>query len=385
MGIVEGVTMNIGGIEFSIGEPLAGIAAETIRGSEEGKIQVKGFYSTKHGDNFFHLAEQFANIFVYKALQIKYPKSLIRPDRINHYLALMKKNGDCILYVDPPLILQILVKESMEKGSPVSKNQIGDIRKVIFDNISIEEDDGIIYFLSDNWRHGIYFNFRDHRNPIDKVDQDKLETEIAKHYLELAFPQYYRDDEIIDNIVKDSWFPFLSLTGDLFNQLYMNYQNDLNNFNKDGHILKYFTKDILEARIKSWSTKDPFSNHIRFFEEALDSYMNGKYIASISTLYPRIEGILRNEFIDSTSPNIPKLISELKKVVSQKVEDFSLFRYHQFLKYLSESFFKDFDHKSGEVDLARHSSAHGVSEADDHTQSKALIGFLIADQLFYYL
>lgn len=84
-------------------------------------------------------------------------------------------------------------------------------------------------------------------------------------------------------------------------------------------------------------------------------------------------------------PRIPELLEKLSGVVQEKVEDFSLFRHHQFIKYLDSWFFKGFNLSTGELDLSRHSTAHGVAPADAFTRERALLGFLILEQIFFYI
>ena len=56
-----------------------------------------------------------------------------------------------------------------------------------------------------------------------------------------------------------------------------------------------------------------------------------------------------------------------------------------FFKYLGEIFFKNFDLKTGDVDLSRNTASHGVAKAEDYTKTKALQGILILDQIYRYL
>jgi hypothetical protein len=52
---------------------------------------------------------------------------------------------------------------------------------------------------------------------------------------------------------------------------------------------------------------------------------------------------------------------------------------------LNEVVFKDFDLKTGKVDLSRHAVSHGVADQKEYTKVKALQAILIIDQMYFYL
>ena len=56
-----------------------------------------------------------------------------------------------------------------------------------------------------------------------------------------------------------------------------------------------------------------------------------------------------------------------------------------FYKYLKEVLFKSFDLKKDEVDLSRHSTAHGVAKPEQFTKDRALQAILTLDQMYRYL
>ena len=62
----------------------------------------------------------------------------------------------------------------------------------------------------------------------------------------------------------------------------------------------------------------------------------------------------------------------------------SLLLPQQFLKYLTENVFANFNVDTGMVDLSRHSVAHGAAEGKEYTSERALQGILILDQIYFY-
>ena len=57
----------------------------------------------------------------------------------------------------------------------------------------------------------------------------------------------------------------------------------------------------------------------------------------------------------------------------------------QFYKYLDNVVFKGFNLDTGEIDLSRHSVAHGVAKFDSYDQVRALQAILILDQLYFFM
>ena len=56
-----------------------------------------------------------------------------------------------------------------------------------------------------------------------------------------------------------------------------------------------------------------------------------------------------------------------------------------FYDYLDKCVFEKFDWKTGTINLARHTVAHGYAKQEDFTRVKALQSILILNQLYFYL
>lgn len=55
-----------------------------------------------------------------------------------------------------------------------------------------------------------------------------------------------------------------------------------------------------------------------------------------------------------------------------------------FHKYLDEVYFRNFD-PDNPTNISRNTIAHGVAKSQDFSIKAATIGFLILDQLFYFI
>lgn len=80
----------------------------------------------------------------------------------------------------------------------------------------------------------------------------------------------------------------------------------------------------------------------------------------------------------------PKQQSMVKTLVDQRDPD-SLLLPRRFQEYLLGFYFRGFDEVAKNVPLSRHSVAHGTSQAKDYDFIRATLGFLILDQIFFYL
>ena len=63
----------------------------------------------------------------------------------------------------------------------------------------------------------------------------------------------------------------------------------------------------------------------------------------------------------------------------------SLLMPEKFKEYLLTCYFCDFNMETGDCPLARHSIAHGVSDAADYNEIAATLPFFIFDQIFFFL
>jgi hypothetical protein len=62
----------------------------------------------------------------------------------------------------------------------------------------------------------------------------------------------------------------------------------------------------------------------------------------------------------------------------------SLFFPLQFLKYLKDVVFPNFNVETGEVGMSRNTSSHGVADVAMYTKERALQLILILDQIYFY-
>lgn len=367
-------------------KPIVGFSAGIARGGETLPVLVKGIATSEEGDSFYKLMDG-----VYRSFVFPLQRELIQagrwPDALPNFIIRQYLDGEYELIVGGYGIqAEVLSKVSAEEGSPVYLSQIGDIRRVTVPELAISGRETVIYFLSHRWRHGIYLDFGCANSPDYKLNKADFEIDLAQLYLTVWFPIFGRNDSVTSRMEHCGWFPFIAMAGDAFDKLYAVYRDEAEPENKEWVAVDAFDAVKLRTMAEHWYTRQAIKSGREFFEKAIERFEQDDFLSCISILFPRIEGVLRQLYLPQAGqPNIERLLERLKNEVAGSIPNWSLFRYNEFLEYLREWFFKGFNLSTGQVDLSRHSTSHGVAPSAEYTKRNAVIGFLILDQISFYL
>ena len=136
--------------------------------------------------------------------------------------------------------------------------------------------------------------------------------------------------------------------------------------------------------MESWQTNELLKEHWTFIETGAERYLADDFISAIQVLYPRIEGIMRKLHLLRRPSERTQQRTMVEALVADK-SDYSLLLPHRFREYLLGFYFRAFDQATGDTPLSRHTVAHGASLPEDYDLVKASLGFMICDQMFYYL
>lgn len=115
----------------------------------------------------------------------------------------------------------------------------------------------------------------------------------------------------------------------------------------------------------------------------------GGSINCIKNLLTETEGILRLMYFRDTGKGYKVTTDELLKYIIGKSEekaasDGSLLLTNEFYNYLRTVRYDNFNVETGEIDLSRHTSAHGIAKPETYTKARALQFILILDQIHFY-
>ena len=136
------------------------------------------------------------------------------------------------------------------------------------------------------------------------------------------------------------------------------------------------------------ATNQILASQLSFIETSIEHFQKADYISSISVLYPRLEGIMRAHHLLLSRPNTKasqgNLADSLISVGAGSRHSLSLLLPDRFREFLAEVYFKDFN-PTCPGGISRHTVSHGVAPSTDYNLKGAILGFLILDQISFFL
>ena len=194
-------------------------------------------------------------------------------------------------------------------------------------------------------------------------------------------------------MISDGWFPFVEILSKDYKDLTINYQNEKSvSENEVKALLDRFDESRIKRMTDKWWEHPLFQEKQELIQVGIDAFLGGtksNYISCVKNLYPEIEGILRSLYRADHKEGVYRMKKPLKhllEVAKRSVDDeHSLLLPNEFLKYLENSFFKNFDPTNATEDLSRHSVGHGEALEKGYSAEKALQAILILDQIYFYL
>jgi len=347
-------------------------------------VLVKDFITSDYKE-FYTYIDQITPIFFSEDYRI---------DRISNFLIITHQDSTADIFINNiPIILHIMGKRVISPGDIIKSNDIVDILSLKFEGIEISKEDNIIFCFKKGWKFGLYFDFRQ-RNKENILDVDELYIELGSHYKHLAYEEEYsflENSSIFNQMFVDGWFPFIQLLGGEFKKLSSLYEHKEVFDSLITEFLNTYDRKRIYSFIEYWWKNEIFNEKKIIICAGIEAFLTNTesgFINCIKNLYSEIEGILRINFFNEKKKN-PKF-SELKEYIYQKgktkfVSKDTLGFPDVFYQYLDEVIFKDFDLTTGEVDLSRHTSSHGVAKLELYTKARALQAILTLDQMYFYL
>ena len=120
---------------------------------------------------------------------------------------------------------------------------------------------------------------------------------LAQIYSYLLFQDRFKmSEEEWRKIINQKWFPFISLSSDLIREIINNAKNSWEIDDLLPKIQNYIDTDI-ERLEKKWLNMSMLKAHHQFIQKAISHYKSNDCISSVSVLYPRIEGIMRDFYL----------------------------------------------------------------------------------------
>ncbi len=365
---------------------LFGIALEPAKPGDKARIARKGFYSEYEGDFFFTCLHEISALILGQWLM----KKKFNESVISNCLIFIDRTRKADVFINCPTFMEVTVKEPPQKRNVIMREDISDIHNISFSGVHLRPECGVIYIFSVGWRRGIYFDFLP-INPKEPSESGNLNLIFGACHAYLTFPEIYRYEEFPElkrKIYHAGWFPFIRILGYPFNEIYHALKNDLPISNFETKLIASFNDQSIREMCNTWITNQLFKKRESFLKKGIDEYIEKDYISAIHVLYPCIEGVLQDLSydVDLKGDSGEKLTTKLILYLKSKNPETRLLLPDNFKEYLINSYFTKFDRKAEEIDLSRHSLAHGAAtDEGDFTQVKALQTILILDQLSFYM
>ncbi|MFC1941201.1 hypothetical protein ACFLWL_02180 [Chloroflexota bacterium] len=313
----------------------------------------------------------------------------IFPDAVYQFLILIHKDLSADLYINDFLIaVELMIKRDVKKFEVIKNIDIADIRRVKFPNIEIVKTDKVIYCFKVYWKFGLFFDLN------RELDTEAMALILGTLYRYLSFQYVYEvleSETQFEEMIKDGWFPFIEIIGGEYKSLSEAYQNKFHFEDTIDKIVGNFDKERIGKITNKWWRNQIFEEKKDILQAGINAFLRGDnegYINCIKNLLTEAEGIIRLQYLRDTgkSVGVKKLLPYLLgKGRIKSISDYSLLLPLPFFNYLDDVVFSNFDLETGQVDLSRHSSSHGVAKAEAYTRIKALQAILVLDQIYFYI
>jgi hypothetical protein len=268
----------------------------------------KGFFSSDQGHTFAKIAEDLYRTCILPIIIEALPEGQIKTtwiaSVITNFVLIVRRDGSFDFYAGQQA-MQIEGKLHGENyaGRSITRDDYLDVKRITFPDIEFSAQDSVIVMHSDFLRHSLIFDLGRHETDFDVVSFSEY---FARCYLEFTYPETYTSDAITRELEADGWFPFIGLRPTLYAELYQNYKESPEMRIKDSKLQDFFEPKLLRDMSEKWWGNALFVKHKDFVESALANYERDDYIASISTLYLRVEGVLRELYLSNhDKTNVP--------------------------------------------------------------------------------
>lgn len=366
--------------EIDLGNPPAGYVLTSGRKGEHAKVAYREFTSTEDGQHFTLRLEGWPNNILNRL------PSQIRPSEVDHMLAICYSDGRANVFVNNlELSAMARFKRTIPSGSPISREDYADVERLEL-GVPVPTDAGFVFVFSVGWRKGLFYDFGPIAGPDPPPRRFDIGAVLGQAYCHVLFQERFSiSDAEWDALLEAQWFPFVGLRHERIDALIGHIRSG---WNLDEELDRIVSETKVQVRqmLDIWRTKTSFRPHIRILERAVERFQSDDHISCTGLLIPRIEGILRTHHA-SLGTQAPPSASNLTRsaVASKSQSDRRLLLPLRFSKYLQGVYFADFKPNVKDIDVSRHSVAHGVADAGKFDQKSAVVGILTVHQLSYFL
>lgn len=367
------------------GVEIDGISTQDARKGDEVSLWTRGVIDSD--DGLFHrIIDGFDRIVRFHLQKIGVFMGL---DKAHSALLLIHGDKSADLWINSVAIsMNVVTRRSLEAGQPVSLNDIADVLSVSFPAIAFEPDDQVVYLFREAWRFGLFFDF----NPGRKLDVKSIESSLGAVHRKLQYHHLYtaiNDKNIVENLFKSGWFPFVELIRGDFDELIPPARAGFELSEVEKLILSRFDELRVEHMFTRWMTKRALRDKEPLLRSAVNAFKTNDPFACLKIVLTELEGIIVSAHREKhgVGAKQKRMIEfAVESAVNRVGGDGTLFFPRQFGTYLTEYTFASFDPTLPDSAAgSRHSVGHGAMKAEDYTQVRALQSILTLDQIAFYL
>ena len=365
--------------EINIEKPPAGYALSSGREGDQIPVVFREFTSTEDGQHFIQRLEGISDV-------LQNLPTPIKPSQIDNMLVIYQSDGRVTVYVNE-LEQRLLIRPTgpVEAGTLVTKDDVADVERLEI-GVQVPDDAGFSFVFSIGWRKGLFYDFGPVGLPEPQIRQYDVTRALGQSFCHVLFQERFSiSDAEWNTLFTKKWFPFVGLRNETIETLINHIRSDWNPDEMTNNIVSEINENV-QQMLDSWRTHSSLAQHLPILEHAIDRFQNDDHVSCTGLLFPRIEGILRTHHSSSGSEDHPSSNNLSKSALAAKMQnEDSLLLPHRFREYLDNVYFKKFDPNITDVDVSRHSIAHGVASASNFNSKSAAISILIIHQLFYFL
>jgi len=369
--------------EIQLNEVPAGYAATNVRAGETAPIICREFSSSEDGNLFISRLEGLP-----RTLISLLPGASYRVEStVDHMLAIIRADKTATVYLnDLNYSLTARAKSAIQKGDPVTLDNILDVIRVNLNGLQIPANAGLLVVLSAGWRKGLFFDLTPLR-PGGSPRLYDVEVALGHYYAYLNFQHLLSMPEPVwDVFTQQGWFPFIHLRQTTLQKMIKSAKAG---FSLDEHLDEITTevKAAVESRLENWRTHPLLAPHYEFIAAAYRKFVDADFMSATAILFPRIEGVLRtHHFADATAPAASQgnLITSTFLHAELPPHGNSLLLPERFRRYLQEVYFAGFDPRNP-TGLSRHTVSHGVAPKEVFNRKGVVLAFLILLQIIALL
>jgi hypothetical protein len=345
---------------------------------ENGLIEVLGFHTSDEGLDFTRRLEGCERYIT--------GTPEIAPSQVDHLLVVIEPNGKATAYVNELVFTaKTQVMRGLQPGELITLDDIADITEIDV-GVEIPPECGIMFLFSWRWRRGFFFDLRP-LGPKAAPRDYNFSVMFASCNCALMFPAVF-------SLTSDEWgkmiaagfFPFAGLKKDTVAEIANHCRQGWDLGRLESRIVEECKQ--LAPKFAEFCDASPlFRPHCDAIKAAARHFASNDSLSAAHLLYPRIEGVLRNHFLEAggaPTRNQNRLLESALKGGMVGRHQYCLLLLEPFVEYLKAVIFAGFD-PAKPTGVSRHTIAHGVVDTNQCDERSVALAFLSLHHLYYSL